>query len=69
MRNGKQVGTVTVGMYSTLNKHNVGSARMPVDCAVDGVAMNVKNASSNITCKAHSMPFYDPQKKIRSAKG
>ena len=69
MRNGKQVGTVTVGMYSTLNKHNVGIARMPVDCAVDGVAMSVKNASGNITCKAHSMPFYDPKKKIRSAKG
>ena len=69
MRNGKQVGTVTVGMYSTLNKHNVGIACMPVDCAVDGVAMNVKNASGNIACKVHSMSFYDPQKKIRSAKG
>jgi aminomethyltransferase len=42
---------------------------MPVDCAVEGVAMYVKNVSGDIACKAHSMPFYDPQKKIRSAKG
>lgn len=69
MKDGKQVGVVTVGMYSPLNKHNVGIARMPVDCAVDGVAMHVKNVSGEIACKAHSMPFYDPQKKIRSAKG
>ena len=69
MKDGKQVGVVTVGMYSPLNKHNVGIARMPVDCAVDGVAMHVKNVSGDIACKAHSMPFYDPQKKIRSAKG
>ena len=69
MKDGKQVGVVTVGMYSALNKHNVGIARMPVDCAVDGVAMRVKNASGEIACTAHSMPFYDPHKKIRSAKG
>lgn len=69
MKDGKRIGTVTVGMYSSLNKHNVGIARMPVECAIDGVAMRVKNASGEIACKAHSMPFYDPQKKIRSAKG
>ena len=69
MKDGKRIGTVTVGMYSPLNKHNVGIARMPVECAIDGVAMRVKNASGEIACKAHSMPFYDPQKKIRSAKG
>jgi aminomethyltransferase len=69
MKDGKQVGVVTVGMYSPLNKHNVGIARMPVDCAVEGVAMHVKNVSGDIACKAHAMPFYDPQKKIRSAKG
>lgn len=69
MKYEKQIGTVTIGMYSPLNKHNVGIARMPVECAIDGVAMRVKNASGEIACKAHSLPFYDPQKKIRSAKG
>lgn len=69
MKNGKQVGVVTMGMYSTLNKHNVGIARMPVDCAVDGTPMTVKNSGGEIKCVAHSMPFYDPDKKRRTAKG
>ena len=70
LKDGKEVGHVTFGMYSNLNKHNVGIARMPVDCAVDGVEMTVKNASgSMIPCKAETMPFYDKEKKIRTVKG
>ncbi len=69
MKDGEQVGVVTIGMHSTLNNHNVGIARMPVDCAVDGTQMSVKNADGEIPCTAHSMPFYDPDKKIRTAKG
>jgi aminomethyltransferase len=70
MKDGKEVGHVTFGMYSSLNKHNVGIARMPVDCAVDGVDMVVKNASgSMIPCKAETMPFHDKEKKIRTVKG
>ncbi len=69
MKDGEQVGVVTIGMHSTLNNHNVGIARMPVDCAVDGTQMSVKNADGEIPCMAHSMPFYDPDKKIRTAKG
>lgn len=69
LKDGKQVGVVTIGMYSTLNKHNVGIARMPVDCAVDGTAMTVKNERGDIKCVAHSMPFYDVDKKRRTAKG
>ena len=56
-------------MYSSVNKHNVGIARMPVDCAVDGTEMVVANESGDVKCKAHSMPFYDPDKKRRTAKG
>lgn len=69
MKDGKQVGVVTIGMYSSLFEHNIGIARMPVDCAVDGTKMVVKNGDAEIACVAHSMPFYDPQKKKRTAKG
>ncbi|MGB3177493.1 MAG: aminomethyltransferase family protein [Albidovulum sp.] len=69
MKDGKQVGIVTIGMYSSLNKHNVGIARMPVDCAVNGTKMSVKNSDGEIPCVAHSMPFYDADKKRRTAKG
>lgn len=69
MKDGKQVGVVTIGMYSPLNKHNVGIARMPVDCAVPGTKMTVKNESGEIACVAEEMPFYDKEKKRRTAKG
>ena len=60
---------MTIGMYSSLNKHNVGIARMPVDCALDGTKMIVRNDDKDIACIAHSLPFYDPEKKRRTAKG
>ena len=69
LKDGKEVGIVTVGMVSPLNGHNIGIARMPVDCAVDGTPLTVANASGNIPCVAHSMPFYDIDKKRRTAKG
>ena len=69
MQDGKQIGIVTIGMVSSLNNHNVGIARMPVACAVDGTILSVKNAGGEIPCIAHSMPFYDPEKKRRTAKG
>lgn len=68
-KDGKQVGVVTCGLYSPLQKYSVGIARMPVDCAKDGTKMVVKNQSGDINCVAHSMPFYDPDKKKRAAKG
>ena len=67
-KDGKQVGVVTIGMYSQLNKHNVGIARMPVACAVDGTSMTVTTEKGEVQCTAHSMPFYDPQKKRRTEK-
>lgn len=69
MKGGKQVGIVTIGMVSSLNKHNVGIARMPVDCAVNGTVLSVKNADGEIPCVAEDMPFYDKDKKRRIAKG
>ena len=57
-------------MHSELNDHNVGIARMPVDCAVPGTKMTVRNADgTEIPCVAEEMPFYDKDKKIRTAKG
>jgi aminomethyltransferase len=69
LKDGEQVGVVTIGMYSSLNGHNVGIARMPVDCAVDGTALTVKNSTGEIACLASEMPFYDKDKKRRVAKG
>lgn len=69
LRDGKKVGVVTIGLNSNLNKHNIGIARLPVDAAVDGVKLTVRNSTGDIPAVAHSLPFYDPQKKRRTAKG
>jgi aminomethyltransferase len=69
LKDGIEVGVVTMGMYSTLNEHNVGIARMPVDCAVEGTELTVQNPDGHIKAIAHPMPFYDVDKKRRTAKG
>ena len=70
LQDDKEVGVVTFGMNSTLNKYNVGIARMPVDCAKPGVKLTVRNDDgTHINCVAAEMPFYDNEKKIRAAKG
>ena len=70
MQGDKKVGVVTFGMYSDVNKHNVGIARMPVKCAVAGTALTVRNSDgTEISCVAAQMPFYDEDKSVRTAKG
>lgn len=69
LKDGTQVGVVTVGMYSPLNEHNVGIARMPVDCAREGTPLAVRNPGGEIAAIAHPMPFYDTEKKRRTARG
>jgi aminomethyltransferase len=70
LQDGKKVGHVTYGMYSELNKHNVGIARMPVAAATPGTPLTVQNKDgTEIPCVAAEMPFYDKEKKIRMAKG
>ncbi|WP_120500164.1 aminomethyltransferase family protein [Roseovarius sp. EL26] len=70
LQDGKEVGVVTFGMHSSVNKHNVGIARMPVACATPGTKLTVRNGDgTEIACTAEEMPFYDQDKSIRTAKG
>ena len=70
LQNGVKVGDVTFGMYSNVNNHNVGIARMPVAAASPGTALTVRNNDgTEIACTAQEMPFYDKDKSIREAKG
>ena len=70
LKDGQKVGVVTFGMYSDVNKHNVGIARMPVDCAKPGTKLTARNGDgTEISCTASEMPFYDEDKSIRTAKG
>lgn len=69
-RGGQQVGLVTQAMYSPLNQHTIAIARLPVDCANTGTALTVHcDTHGEIAATTHPMPFYDTDKKRRSAKG
>ncbi|MGL6210931.1 MAG: aminomethyltransferase family protein [Paracoccaceae bacterium] len=68
-REGVQVGVVTQAMYSVLNQHTIAIARLPVDCANTGTALEVRCGTHGpIKATTHPMPFYDPEKKRRTAK-
>ncbi|MDQ2066202.1 aminomethyltransferase family protein [Xinfangfangia sp. CPCC 101601] len=68
-KDGKQVGVVTQAMYSPLNDWTVAIARLPVDCANNGTKLEVRCGTHGpIAATSHSMPFYDIEKKRRTAK-
>lgn len=69
-RDGKQVGVVTQAMHSPLNNWTVAIARLPVDCANAGTKLTVHCAEhGEIAAVTSPMPFLDPEKKVRTAKG
>lgn len=69
-KDGKQVGVVTQAMHSPLNNHTVAIARIPVDCANDSTKLVVNCAThGEIAATTSPMPFYDIEKKRRTAKG
>jgi len=70
LQDGVQVGVVTQAMYSALNQHNIAIARLPVDCANTGTKLVVNCGTHGaIAAVTHPMPFYDTEKKRRTAKG
>jgi aminomethyltransferase len=65
----QKVGVVTMGMYSPLMGQSMALARLSVPTAVHGTPLEVRGASGSTPAKAHSLPFYDPDKKRRTAVG
>ena len=68
-KGGKQVGVVTQAMYSPLNDWTVAIARLPVADANNGTALEVRCGTHGpIKAKSAALPFYDVDKKRRTAK-
>lgn len=65
----RKVGVVTIGMVSTLTGRSLAIARLDVDCAVPGTAMELRTADGPIVATAQPLPFDDPDKKKRTAVG
>jgi len=66
---GKRVGVITCGMYSTLTDRSMAIARLDVDKAVHGTPLEVRGVSVTGPAVAHTLPFDDPDKKKRTAVG
>ena len=64
---GKRVGVVTCGMVSRLTKRSMAIARMAVDAAKEGTALEVRGKSVQCKAVAHPITFDDPGKTKRTA--
>lgn len=58
-----------LAIYGPLNDWAVGIARLPVELAVQGTPLIMRNSGGEIPAIANEMPFHDPDKKRRNAKG
>lgn len=65
----KQIGVVTQGLASPVNKYTVAISRLPVAYANNGTKVTVKTGGKDVSATTSEMPFYDVEKKIRTAKG
>jgi aminomethyltransferase len=61
----KAVGVITCPMVSTLTGKSMAIARFEVPYAVHGTELLVEHGGAHISAQAHSLPFYDPEKKKR----
>ncbi|MQT11492.1 aminomethyltransferase family protein [Segnochrobactrum spirostomi] len=66
---GRQVGVVTCGMYSSLTNRSMAIARLDVPYAVQGKPLEVRGKTVNGPAIAHTLPFDDPKKAKRTAVG
>lgn len=70
MHDGKDAGVITYGLSSELNGYSVAIARLDPSVAKAGTKVTVVQPDgTELAATAEEMPFYDKDKKIRTAKG
>ena len=70
MSGGSDVGVITYGLSSELNGYSVAIARLDPAAAKAGSKLTVVQLDgTELAATAQDMPFYDTDKKIRTAKG
>ena len=60
---------MTIGMTSTLTGRSLAIARMDVDVATPGTALELRGSGGTVAATAQPLPFDDPEKKKRTAIG
>ena len=66
---GRKVGVVTCAMFSPVLKKSLALARLEVPYAVHGKKLEIRGKNLKAAATAHTLPFYDPDKKKRTAVG
>ena len=66
---GRRVGVVTIGTYSTVMKQSMAIARLDVAFSTAGLPVEVRGAEAKTSAVTHALPFDDPEKKKRTAVG
>ena len=67
-KNNKIVGKVTSAVYSPRLKKNIALAMISVEESEIGNILDIEVMNKNVTSNVVEKPFYDPKKKITSAK-
>ena len=65
----RKAGVVTCGMVSKLTNRSLAIARLDLDVAVDGTALELRGSIGTVKATARKLPFDDPEKKKRIAMG
>lgn len=65
----RQVGITTCGMYSRLTKRSLALARLDPAYAVAGRSLSLRSQQFQCAATTHTLPFDDPEKSKRLAKG
>jgi aminomethyltransferase len=65
----QQVGVITCGMYSRLTNKSMAIARLDPAYAVQGRKLEVRTKAGTMKAISHTLPFDDPEKLKRIAKG
>lgn len=65
----RKVGVITCPCYSKLTKKSMAIARLDVDCAKQGIKLEVRGKNLRANAIAHTISFDDPEKKKRNAVG
>ena len=65
-RDGKEIGRVTVIVWSPRMQKNIGYVWVPIELAAPGNAIEVCTLDGTATGKTAAVPFFDPGKSVPS---
>ncbi len=63
-KDGKQVGRVTIAIWSPRLENNIGYVWVPIELAEPGTALDVETPQGKVKARIATLPFLDPNKAV-----